>query len=199
MKKLMIAALALIAAAAGWFLYNKYRVVMPTVDVGRSEIGWVGKSIDDAHRGKIQLDSAVVQVQDGTVRSILVVADMRRISVEDITDPEGNREFVDHITNADFFEVDKYAKARFVSTNVERVADGSYAVTGDLTIKGVTRPVSFTAKPSADGGSLQATLEIDRTAYGIVYGSKGQVGSEKDWFIHDAFTITVNLLYGSGS
>jgi polyisoprenoid-binding protein YceI len=199
MKKLMIAALALIAAAAGWFLYNKYRVVMPPVDVGRSEIGWVGKSIDDAHRGKIQLDSAVVEEQGGVVRAINVVADMRSISVEDITDPEGNREFVDHITNADFFEVDKYAKARFVSTNVERVADGSYAVTGDLTIKGVTRPVSFTAKPAADGGSLQATLEIDRTAYGIVYGSKGQVGSEKDWFIHDAFTITVNLLYGSGS
>jgi polyisoprenoid-binding protein YceI len=199
MKKLMIAALALIAAAAGWFLYNKYRVVMPPVDVGRSEIGWVGKSIDDAHRGKIQLDSAVVEEQGGVVRAINVVADMRSISVGDITDPEGNREFVDHITNADFFEVDKYAKARFVSTNVERVADGSYAVTGDLTIKGVTRPVSFTAKPAADGGSLQATLEIDRTAYGIVYGSKGQVGSEKDWFIHDAFTITVNLLYGSGS
>ena len=199
MKKLMIAALALIAAATGWFLYNKYRVVMPPVDVARSEIGWVGKSIDDAHRGKIQLDSAVVQMQDGTVRSILVVADMRSISVEDITDPEGQREFVDHIANADFFEVDKYAKARFVSTNVERVADGSYAVTGDLTIKGVTRPVSFTAKPSADGGSLQATLEIDRTAYGIVYGAQGQVGSEKDWFIHDAFAITVNLLYGSGS
>lgn len=196
MKKLMVAALALIAAAAGWFLYNKYRVVMPPVDMDRSEIGWVGKSIDDAHRGKIQLDSAVVEVQDGTVRAIRVVADMRSISVEDITDPEGNREFVEHIANADFFEVGKYPKARFVSTTVVRAADGTYAVTGDLTIKAVTRPVSFTATPSADGGSLQATLAIDRTAYGIVYGSRGQAGSEKDWFIHDAFTITVNLLYG---
>jgi len=106
---------------------------------------------------------------------------------------------VDHIANADFFEVDKYPKARFVSTTVERAADGTYKVSGDLTIKAVTRPVSFTATPAADGGSLQATLAIDRTAYGIVYGSQGQVGSEKDWFIHDEFTITVNLLYGSGS
>lgn len=196
MKKLMIAVLALIAAATGWFLYNKYRVVMPPVDVDRSEIGWVGKSIDDAHRGRIQLDSAVVELQDGAVRAIRVVADMRSISVEDITDPEGNRDLVEHIANADFFEVDKYPKARFVSTTVARAADGTYAVTGDLTIKAVTRPISFTATPSADGGSLQATLAIDRTAYGIVYGSRGQVGSEKDWFIHDAFTITVNLLYG---
>jgi polyisoprenoid-binding protein YceI len=129
----------------------------------------------------------------------MVVADMRSISVEDITDPEGNREFVDHIANADFFEVDKYPTARFVSTSVERAAVGTYAVTGDLTIKAVTRPVSFTATPAPDGGSLQATLAIDRTAYGIVYGSRGQVGSEKDWFIHDEFTITVNLLYSSGS
>jgi polyisoprenoid-binding protein YceI len=199
MKKFVFVVVLLIASGAGWFLYNKYRIVLPPVNVDRSEIGWVGKSIDDAHRGKIQLDSARVEVQDGSVRSIMVVADMRSISVEDITDPEGNREFVDHIANADFFEVDKYPTARFVSTSVERAADGTYAVTGDLTIKAVTRPVSFTATPSADGGSLQATLEIDRTAYGIVYGSKGQVGSEKDWFIHDAFTITVNLLYGSGS
>ena len=197
MKKLMIAGALLIAAAAGWFLYNKYRVVAPPVDIARSEIGWVGKSIDDAHRGKIQLDTAVVEVQGGVVRSIMVVADMRSISVEDITDPEGNREFVDHIANADFFEVDKYPAARFVSTRVERAADGTYAVTGDLTIKAVTRPVSFTATPTADGGSLQATLEIDRTEYGIIYGSRGQVGSEKDWFILDEFTITVNLLYSS--
>ena len=199
MKKFVFVVVLLIASGAGWFLYNKYRIVLPPVNVDRSEIGWVGKSIDDAHRGKIQLDSARVEVQDGSVRSIMVVADMRSISVEDITDPEGNREFVDHIANADFFEVDKYPTARFVSTSVERAADGTYAVTGDLTIKAVTRPVSFTATPSADGGSLQATLEIDRTAYGIVYGAQGQVGSEKDWFIHDAFAITVNLLYGSGS
>ncbi len=197
MKKLMLGAVLLIAAAAAWFLYNKYRIVLPPVNVDRSEIGWVGKSIDDAHRGKIQLDSARVEVQDGSVRAIMVVADMRSISVEDITDPEGNREFVDHIANADFFEVDKYPSARFVSTRVERAADGTYAVTGDLTIKAVTRPVSFTATPTADGGSLQATLEIDRTEYGIIYGSRGQVGSEKDWFILDEFTITVNLLYSS--
>lgn len=197
MKRTLLIALALVATAAGWFLFNKYRVVMPPVDVGRSEIGWVGKSIDDAHRGKIQLDTAVVEVQGGVVRAIMVVADMRSISVEDITDPEGNREFVDHIANADFFEVDKYPSARFVSTRVERAADGTYAVTGDLTIKAVTRPVSFTATPTADGGSLQATLEIDRTEYGIIYGSRGQVGSEKDWFILDEFTITVNLLYSS--
>lgn len=196
MKRTLLVALALVATAAGWFLFNKYRVVMPPVDVGRSEIGWVGKSIDDAHRGKIQLDSARVEVQDGSVRSIMVVADMRSISVEDITDPEDAGHFVDHIANADFFEVDKFPTARFVSTKVERAADGTYAVTGDLTIKAVTRPVSFTAKSAADGGSLQATLAIDRTAYGIVYGSQGQVGSEKDWFIHDEFTITVNLLYG---
>ena len=199
MKKFVFVVVLLIAAGAGWFLYNKYRIVLPPVNVDRSEIGWVGKSIDDAHRGKIQLDSARVEVQDGSVRSIMVVADMRSISVEDITDPEGNREFVDHIANADFFEVDKYPTARFVSTSVERAADGTYAVIGDLMIKAVTRPVSFIARPAADGGSLQATLAIDRTAYGIVYGSRGQVGSEKDWFIHDEFTITVNLLYSSGS
>ena len=60
-----------------------------------------------------------------------------------------------HLRSADFFDVEKYPEMRFVSTGAQRTSDG-WKVTGNLTIKGVTKPVSieFTARwiSSAEGG-----------------------------------------------
>ena len=50
MKKVILyIALTLVILAGARIVYNKYRVVVPTVDINSSEIGWVGKSISDAH------------------------------------------------------------------------------------------------------------------------------------------------------
>lgn len=195
MKKIITVVIVLFAGALGIILFNKYRIVVPPVDITRSEIGWSAKSVSDTHVGKIQLKEAEVKLQGNQVVSIRVVANMKSITVEDITDPEHNQDFVRHITTEDFFEVDKFPDATFASTEVKAAGAGEWEIRGDLTIKGITKPVSFTATPATDGGALQATLPVDRTTFGIIYGARGQRGSEKDWFIHDEFTITVNLRY----
>lgn len=195
MKSILITAGVLAAGAMGLFLFNSYRVVAPPVDITRSEIGWSAKSVSDTHYGKIQLKQAEVKLQGAQVVSIQVTANMATISVADITDPGHNQDFVRHVTTEDFFEVEKFPEANFISTEVKATEDGQWQIRGDLTIKGVTKPVSFVAKAVPGGGALQATLPIDRTAYGIIYGSSGQRGSEKDWFIYDEFLITVNLRY----
>jgi polyisoprenoid-binding protein YceI len=195
-KKVILLIAVAIAAATAWILFNKYRVVLPPVDVSQSEIGWSAKSVSGSHNGKIQLAKADVQLQNGQVIAVNVVADMKTISVDDITDPQHNQDFIQHITTEDFFEVEKFPTATFQSTEVKPGASGTWAIAGKLMIKGVTRDVSFTASSAADGTALQATLPIDRTTFGIVYGAQGQRGSEKDWFIHDEFLMTVNLRYG---
>jgi polyisoprenoid-binding protein YceI len=48
-----------------------------------------------------------------------------------------------HLRSNDFFDMDTYSEIRFVSTSVEKVDDDDYKVTGDLTIKDVTRPVTL--------------------------------------------------------
>ena len=48
-----------------------------------------------------------------------------------------------HLRNADFFDAEKYPKMTFVSTSSEKVGEGKYKVTGDLTFHGVTKPVTL--------------------------------------------------------
>jgi|25BtaG_2_1085352.scaffolds.fasta_scaffold03665_3 polyisoprenoid-binding protein YceI len=48
-----------------------------------------------------------------------------------------------HLKNADFFDAEKYPKMTFVSTSSEKVGEGKYKVTGDLTFHGVTKPVTL--------------------------------------------------------
>jgi len=48
-----------------------------------------------------------------------------------------------HLKSGDFFDVQTYPEIKFVSTNIEKKSDDEFAVTGDLTIKGVTKPITL--------------------------------------------------------
>jgi polyisoprenoid-binding protein YceI len=81
-----------------------------------------------------------------------------------------------HIRSADFFEVEKHTHMTFVSTGIR--PDGSdFLLDGDLTLKGVTKPVTFKLEisgfgPDAYGGTragFSATTEINRMDYGVTF------------------------------
>ncbi len=81
-----------------------------------------------------------------------------------------------HIRSADFFEVEKYPAMTFTSTGV-RADGGDFLLDGDLTLKGVTKPVTFKLEvsgfgPDAYGGTragFSATTEINRMDYGVSF------------------------------
>jgi polyisoprenoid-binding protein YceI len=56
-----------------------------------------------------------------------------------------------HLRSADFFEADRYPAIRFRSTAVTRIGQGQFAVTGDLTIRDITRPVTLTVESGGRG------------------------------------------------
>lgn len=193
--------LILIAAAillGGWLIYNRYRVVIPPVDITKSEIGWTGKSISDAHTGKLKLTKAELRFQNGALKGGSFEADMRSITVTDISDTTDNRHFIEHIANEDFFEVDKFPTASFTITATEQIAADRCRVTGTMKIKDREQPITFDADvtPVAGGKRLSALVNIDRTLFGIEYGAKGKPGSEKDWFILNEFTLNINVVAG---
>ena len=84
-------------------------------------------------------------------------------------------QFRAHVLSADFFDVENYPTVSFTSTDVTLNDDATAVVTGDLTIRGVTQPVTATGTwqaPSADAfGNTRAHLQlettIDRTAFGL--------------------------------
>jgi polyisoprenoid-binding protein YceI len=70
---------------------------------------------------------------------------------------------------------------------------GVFAVTADLTIKGISNPVSFDLATTAN--SATANVKINRTKYGIKYGSGSFFDNLGDKVIYDDFDLTVNLKF----
>jgi len=195
-KLLLTGAGLMVLALAGWFFYNKYRVVVPPVNVSQSEVGWSAKSVTDTHLGKIKLTKAELQFQDSRLVGGSFEVDMNSITVTDITDAQHNQDFINHITTEDFFEVNRFPTASFRITEVARESGNDYRVKGVMKIKEREQPVEFiaTVTSTPTGTRTAATLTIDRTAFGIEYGSQGKRGSEKDWFIHNEFVLNVNVV-----
>jgi polyisoprenoid-binding protein YceI len=102
-----------------------------------------------------------------------------------------------HLKSADFLDVEKFPALTFNSTRIVRTADGELAVTGDLTIRGVTRSVVFSVEgptpPAKDpwGNTrlgLSATTKINRKDFGLTWNSALEAGGV---LVGDEVAITV--------
>jgi polyisoprenoid-binding protein YceI len=89
-----------------------------------------------------------------------------------------------HLRSNDFFDMEQYPEITFVSTKVEPLASGSYRVTGDLTIKGVTKPVSvdldYTGSATDPFGNHRVGLEgsttVNRKDWGVNWNAALEAG-----------------------
>ena len=122
-------------------------------------------------RGRFPVQSGTVTIAENPLESSVVAV----IDVAGVNSGEAGRD--EHLRNADFFEVEKYPTITFRSTKVEDAGDGEYKVTGDLTIKDVTRPVTLDleylgtiASPFGDQrAGFSASTEISRKDWGIEF------------------------------
>jgi polyisoprenoid-binding protein YceI len=89
-----------------------------------------------------------------------------------------------HLRSNDFFDMDTYPELRFVSTSVEPVGEGTYRVNGDLTIKGVTRPIAIDLELTgsivdAFGNhrlGLEGSVTINRKDWGVSWNVALEAG-----------------------
>ncbi|MEU1284792.1 YceI family protein [Kitasatospora sp. NPDC005856] len=90
----------------------------------------------------------------------------------------------EHLRTGDFFAVDTHPEIRFRSTSAQLVHGDSYRMTGDLTIKGTTRPVvldleytgSATDAYGADRVGFEGKAVVDRTEFGLTYNAALETG-----------------------
>ena len=123
--------------------------------------------------GKAQIDEA-----DLSKSSVEVTIDAASIDTRD-----AKRDA--HLKSADFFDVAKFPTITFKSTKVEAGKDGALTVTGDLTMHGVTKPVTLEGsitKAITDPWGLTRrgasfTGKLDRKAWGITWGKMTDVGA----------------------
>lgn len=150
-----------------------------TLDPGNSHLRWFGRNPTSQHEGAIGLKSGYLEVnEDRAPVAGEVVVDMESLTCTDLTDPELNAGLIRHLKHADFFKVENYPEAAF---RLERAlplpeappGQPNWEVTGNMTLRGVTRSLDFPAmlQPLADGYSFQAQPSVNRVLFGAVYGS----------------------------
>lgn len=166
-----------------------------TVDTAATKVEWVGKKVSGEHRGSVNAKSGTLTLKGEEITAGEVVVDMKSISCSDITDKETNGKFIGHITSPDFFDTAKYPEAKILIKSSKKTAKG-LEVTGDLTFIGQTHPITFLAtdvKKTDKTVSAKATVNVDRTKWGLKYGSGQFFKGLGDKMINDQFTLNVTL------
>lgn len=166
------------------------------VNTSKSELTWLGKKVTGEHTGKIALKEGTITLDGAKLTGGKFVADLTSITNTDLTDKEYNGKLIGHLKSDDFFAVEKHPTATFVVTKATPKSAGVYEVTGDLTIKGITKPATFpvTIKTTATGAEVAGTLVVDRSKYDIKYNSKSFFENLGDKMINDDFSIDVKLV-----
>ncbi len=162
-----------------------------TLDTSSSKIGWYGeKIIGSSEKGTVKLSSGSFTF--GSTTSGKFVIDMNSIASEPHIEM-----LVKHLKSDDFFSVEKYPTAVFELSSITTASEANkYNVTGLLTIKGITKNISFPANILVDGNNVRATgaLEINRADWQVRYGSPSFFNDLGDKAIKDNILLTIDLL-----
>ena len=165
-------------------------VIDSNVNIAESVVLWKGFKPTGTHNGTVKLTSGNMTVENGVISAGEFVMDMTSI-----TDADGSKRLEGHLKSADFFEVEVYPTSKFVITDVKN-NEGKLAITGDLTIKDVTKSVTIPATVSTVDGVVvfkSETFELNRADYNVKYKSKSFFNDLKDKFINDNMEISFEV------
>jgi polyisoprenoid-binding protein YceI len=147
-----------------------------------TKLTFVGTKTGGKHDGGFKKLTGSATVPDGDLTKLKIEVD---IDCDSIYTDDASGKLTDHLKSPDFFGVKDNPKAVFKTTKIEK-GEKTYTVTGDLTMLGKTKPVSFPATIAEKDGALTmaATFAIDRTDWGMTFG-KGKVD--------DKVTLTIAM------
>jgi polyisoprenoid-binding protein YceI len=188
MKNLKTIAIALFVAAASISVNAQTK----KIDVKASTIKWVGKKVTGEHSGTVNFKDGAVVFKGKKLTGGSFTVDMTSLTATDLTG-EYQGKLNGHLKADDFFGTDKYPTAKLVFKTIKAKATDVYTVTSDLTIKGITKPVTFDI--TVAGNTATTAFKVDRTKYDIKYNSGNFFENLGDKTINDDFELTVALKF----
>ncbi len=179
------------ASASSVSLGQKY-----VIDKKESVITWKGSMLlesDEECIGYVYISKCELMIEKGKLVDGTVEIDMNTIEYKDKTNKNTP---VKHLKSPDFFDVEKFPISTITITKVASVSGKTIKITGNLTIKGVTRPVTFPAKMEVKDGIVKANgkLIIDRTDWGIRYRSGKFYDIAADEIVSDDMEFYMNIV-----
>lgn len=167
-----------------------------TVDAEKSNVTWRAYKVTGSHMGTVALKSGSLTFEDGVLSGGEFVTDMTTLTSTDL-EGEWKDKLVGHLKSDDFFSVESHETSKLVFTSVKANGKNSYEVTANLTIKGITKPVTFDL--AVYGNKANATVKIDRSQYDIKYNSGSFFEGLGDKLIYDEFDLVVDLEFATAS
>lgn len=173
------------------------------VDVAQSKIEWVGTKPVGKHHGTFSLKDGSITAENNNITGGKFVIDINSLKADD-QDSIGNVKLAGHLSSPDFFDAAKFPESTFEITAVKPgvdttaskevvMKDATHTITGNLTLKGVTKSISFPAKVAMTDASVttDASFNIDRTQWNLSYGNDKSLG---DKFIRPEVNLTLHVV-----
>jgi polyisoprenoid-binding protein YceI len=162
-----------------------------TPDVAHTHVGFVGRHLVVTKvRGQFEKYTGSVTFDGDPANS------KWQLSIETASVNSGQEKRDGHLRSPDFFDAEKYPKMEFVSTKVEPAGDSELKVTGDLTIKGTTRPVELkvevggvTKGPMGEELPISASTEINREDWGLTWNVALEQGG---WLVSPTIRVEID-------
>jgi polyisoprenoid-binding protein YceI len=171
------------------------------LDTANSKIRFIGYGVGKNHPGKFKVSSGTVAVKADQITGGEFTINIKSMEMEEKGDMYENK-LRPHLLSGDFFDADKFQSAKFEITNVEPykandkdtsiIKGANFNVSGNLTIKDITKNVTFPAHIDLDATTLKAKadFDIDRTQWKMNYGNDKTLG---DKFISEKVNIEFDL------
>ncbi len=161
-----------------------------TVNTETSTVTWKGYKVTGSHTGTVNLKEGTLAFDGDKLSGGQFTIDMTSLVSTDL-EGEYKGKLEGHLKSDDFFGIANNPTSTLVFNKVEASGKNSYKVTGDLTIKGKTNPISLDV--SVYGSKATATMKVDRAKYDIKYGSGSFFDNLGNKTIYDEFDLVVDL------
>ena len=193
MKKTILSiAMAVIFGGFATAATEPTEVVTKAVKTAESSVMWKAYKVTGSHYGLVQLTEGNLKFDGTTLVGGNFTVDMTSLIATDL-EGDSKAKLEGHLKSDDFFGVANHPTSTLVFTEVKSNGKNSYAVTGDLTIKGITKPITFDV--SIYGNKATATAKVDRAEYNVRYGSGSFFDNLGDKTIYDEFDLVVDLQF----
>ena len=168
-----------------------------TVLLDESVVGWSAYRVRYGNEGTLGIKQGSISIQDGIISSAEIVLDMEEIHNTDMVKyPARVKKLEADLISENFFDVENYPTAVFTLSSATRVEETQFDFTGILLMKDNEGIVDFSGEITNEGDNLRlvASFTIDRTEWGITYGSGKFFDNLGDLMISDEITIDLAIL-----
>lgn len=176
------------------------------LDIANSTVYWRGTKPSGEHVGTVGISKGLLHLENNVITGGSMTIDLDAIVNTDM-EGEWNAKLVGHLKSEDFFYTEMYPEATFEISSLSAYTgettegvDPTHNITGNLTMRGVTKSISFPAEVYIEAGSVSVEtneFSIDRTLWGVNFKSKTIFAEFKDDFIGDMINLKLNVKFAA--